>query len=156
MGSVRAATLAITLVLVAGVAVACGVPPGPSVQAEDVWARPALVSQEGGGMAGTGAVFMRLVNDGSEADRLVGGQTDAAKIVEIHQTVIEDDLARMQMLPNGVEVPARGEVLLEPGSYHMMLFDLQRDLRVGDTFRIELWFSESDNLAMEVEVREPE
>jgi copper(I)-binding protein len=155
MGSHRAAKLAITLLLVAGVAVACGPQSGPSVQAEDAWARPALVSQEGNGMVGTGAVFMRLVNGGREADRLVGGQTRAAKIVEIHRTVIEGDLARMQMLPEGVEVPARGEVLLEPGSYHMMLFDLQRDLQVGDRFSIELWFAESDNLTVEVEVREP-
>ena len=36
-----------------------------------------------------------------------------------------------------------------------MLFDLQHDLSVGDTFRIELWFAESDNLNVEVEVREP-
>lgn len=155
MGSHRAVRLAITLLLVAGAAVACGVPSGPSVKAQDAWARPALVSQEGSGMVSTGAVFMLLVNDGSEADRLVGGQTDAAKIVEIHQTVIEGDLARMQMLPDGVEVPARGEVLLAPGGYHMMLFDLQRDLKLGDRFSIELWFGESDNLTVEVEVREP-
>jgi copper(I)-binding protein len=147
--------LAISLLLVAGVAVACGAPSGPSVKAEDVWARPALASQEGSGRVGTGAVFMRLVNSGREADRLVGGSTDAAKIIEIHQTVIEGDLVRMQMLPGGVEVPARGEVLLEPGSYHIMLFDLQRDLEVDDRFRIELWFAESDNSTVEVEVREP-
>ena len=98
---------------------------------------------------------MRLVNGGSVADRLVGGQSDAAKIVEIHQTVIEGDMARMQMLPEGVELPARDEVLLEPGSYHMMLFDLQRNLSVGDTFRVQLWFAKSDSLTVEVEVREP-
>ena len=155
MGSHRAAILAISLLLVAAVVVACGVPSGPSIKAEDAWARPALASQEGSGMVGTGAVFMRLVNSGSEAERLVGGQTDAAKIVEIHQTVMEGDLVRMQMLPSGVEVPARGDVLLEPGSYHMMLFDLQRDLKVGDRFRVELWFAESYNLTVEVEVREP-
>jgi copper(I)-binding protein len=155
MGGHRAAKLAITLLLVAGVAVACGAPSAPSVKAEGAWARPALASQEGSDVSSTGAVFMRLVNGGSEADRLVGGQTDAAKIVEIHQTVIEGDLARMQMLPDGVEVPAKGEVLLEPGGYHIMLFDLPRDLRVGDRFRIELRFAESDNLTVEVEVREP-
>jgi copper(I)-binding protein len=106
-------------------------------------------------MGATAAVFMRLVNGGSEADRLVGGQTDAARIVEIHQTVVEGDLARMQMLPGGVEVPARSEVLLEPGGFHIMLFDLQRALRVGDRFRLALRFVESENLVVEVEVREP-
>jgi periplasmic copper chaperone A len=155
MGGYRAAILAIIFLLAAGVAVACAAPSGPSIQAKDTWARPALISPQGSGMASTGAVFMRLVNSGSQADRLIGGQTDVAKIVEIHQTVIEDDLARMQMLPEGLEVPARDEVLLEPGSYHMMLFDLQRNLNVGDTFRIELWFAESDNLTVVVEVREP-
>ena len=76
------------------------------------------------GMAGTGAVFMLLVNEGGEADRLVGGKTDVAKVVEIHETVMEGDVMKMQMLPDGLEVPARGEVLLKPGSYHVMLIDL--------------------------------
>jgi copper(I)-binding protein len=106
-------------------------------------------------MAGTGAVFMRLVNQGGEADRLIGGTTDVAQTVEIHETVIEDEVMKMQMLADGLEVPARGEVLLKPGSYHVMLIGMQRDLNVGDTFTLDLQFAKSGAITVSPEVREP-
>jgi len=107
------------------------------------------------GMAGTGAVFMLLKNTGSEADRLIGGQTEVADVVEIHETVMEGEVMRMQMLANGLQVPAKGEVLLKPGGYHVMLIGMQRDLVVGDTFTLELQFETRGSLIVEPEVREP-
>ncbi len=150
------------VLLAVAVLVACGAPSGFSIRAEDVWARPAISIEESGGSApgsmgvqGTGAVFMRLINDGAESDRLVGGQTDVAEAVEIHQTVMEGDVMKMQMLADGLEVPANDEVLLKPGGYHIMLVGLQRDLNVGDTFSLELQFEKSGTLTIEAEVREP-
>jgi copper(I)-binding protein len=160
------------LVLVAlsltGLLAACGGPSGPSIQAEDVWSRPAMMVKESGesseestgqgmgmGMAGTGAVFMRLKNEGEEADRLVGGTTDVAEVVEIHETVMEGEVMRMQMLPEGLEVPAKGEVLLKPGGYHIMLIGMKRDLAVGDRFALILQFEKSGSIAVEPEVLEP-
>jgi copper(I)-binding protein len=155
----------IILLLVVTMA-ACGAPSGPSIKAEQVWARPAMAMKDSaepsdGGMAmgepmpGTGAVFMLLRNEGKEADRLVGGQTGVAKVVEIHETVMEDDVTMMQMLASGLEVPAQDEVSLEPGSYHLMLIGMQRDLQVGDTFTLELHFEKSGTVTVEPQVREP-
>nr|RPI48538.1 MAG: copper chaperone PCu(A)C [Chloroflexota bacterium] len=111
----------------------------------------------GQGMAapGTGAVFMRLVNDGPEADRLLGGQTEVASVVEIHETVLQGEVMRMRMLPAGLEIPARGEVLLEPGSYHVMLIGIQDDLEPGRRFNIDLQFEKAGTMTVEVEVRQP-
>ena len=148
------------MILLLAALVACGAPSGPSIQAEEVWARPAMAAAEGGmtgegmGMAGTGGVFMLLKNEGKEADRLIGGQTDVAKVVEIHETVMEGDVMKMQMLADGLEIPAGGEVLLKPGSYHVMLIGLERDLKVGDTFTLELQFEKSGAMVLEVTVRE--
>ncbi len=147
-------------------ATACGAPAGPSIEVKEVWARPAMAmveatgSSEGGAgmgqpMPGTGAVFMVIKNTGSEADRLVGGQTEVADVVEIHETVMEGEVMRMQMLADGLEVPAQGEVLLKPGGYHVMLIGMQRDLAVGDTFTLDLQFEKSGSLRVEPEVREP-
>ncbi len=156
-----------SLVVVVLVVVACGAQPGPSIRAEDVWARPAMTmtgmqggesspgGMETGGMAGTGAVFMRLCNAGQTADRLIGGQTDVAEVVEVHETVMENDVMKMRMLQDGLEVPARGEVLLKPGSYHVMLIGMKRNLEVGDRFELELEFEVSGRLTVEPEVREP-
>ena len=154
------------IVLLLAVLGACGGPAGPSIQPEDVWSRPSMMVKElegtseggtehGKGMAGTGAVFMVLKNKGGEADRLVGGQTDVAKVVEIHETVMEGEVMKMQMLQNGLEIPAKGEVLLKPGGYHVMLIGMTRDLKVGDTFSLDLEFEKSGTIKVEPEVREP-
>lgn len=156
---------AISLILLGGLA-ACGAPPGPSIEAQEVWARPAMTMKESSGssgegmgmgqpMPGTGAVFMRLRNAGSEPDRLTGGQTDVAEVVEIHETVMEGDVMKMRMLPDGLVVPAKGEVLLKPGSYHVMLIGIKRDLVVGDTFALDLEFEKSGAVSVQPEVREP-
>lgn len=158
--------LGLSVLLLMGTLAACGVPSGPNIRAEDVWARPAMMMQEGGetsggdmpmgqGMDGTGAVFMLLRNKGGEADRLVGGRTDVAAVVEIHETVMRGEVMRMRMLPDGLEIPAEGEVLLEPGSYHVMLIGMMHDLKVGDTFALELQFEKSGTIEVEPEVREP-
>ncbi len=161
----RAFSLGVVVLLLAVVLTACGSPAGPQIKTEEVWSRPAMAmkmsesdsgqSSEGGmGMAGTGAVFMLLVNDGGEADRLIGGKTDVAKVVEIHETVMEGEVMKMKMLPDGLEVPAGGEVLLKPGSYHIMLIGMQQDLKPGDTFKLELEFEKSGSIQVEPEVLE--
>jgi copper(I)-binding protein len=158
-------SLGLIACLVMAALAACGAPAGPGIKAEDVWARPAMAIQESGassgeetmakGMAGTGAVFMLLKNEGGEADRLIGGLTDVAKVVEIHETVMAGEVMKMQMLAQGLEVPPKGEVLLKPGSYHVMLIGMERDLKVGEMFTIELLFEKSGTIALEAEVREP-
>jgi len=162
----RAFSLAVSVLLLVVVLAACGGPSGPEIKVKDVWSRPAMAmmmgesdssqSSEGSmGMAGTGAVFMLLVNNGREADRLVGGKTDVAKMVEIHETVMEGEVMKMKMLPDGLEVPAKGEVLLKPGSYHVMLIGMQQDLKPGDSFVLELEFAKSGTVQVEPNVREP-
>jgi copper(I)-binding protein len=162
MRIVRACRLGLISLVLATMLAACGAPSGPQIEVEEVWARPAMAmmesgeSSEGGmGMPGTGAVFMLLKNEGGEADRLVGGQTDVAKVVEIHETVMDGDVMKMQMLADGLEVPARGEVLLKPSSYHVMLIGMERDLKVGDKFALDLQFEKSGTITVEPEVREP-
>jgi copper(I)-binding protein len=155
--------LAALVLLLTVTLVACGGPSGPDVKAEDVWARPAVAMTEGGSqgeggmgkpMPGTGAVFMLLKNEGGEADRLVGGSTDVAEVVEIHETVMEGEVMKMRMLADGLEVPARGEVLLKPGSYHVMLIGMNQDLKAGDAFTLALEFETSGTMTLEVSVRE--
>jgi copper(I)-binding protein len=158
--------MTLVVLILSGGLVACGTPPGPSIEAEEVWARPAMTMKESSGssgegmkmgkpMPGTGAVFMLLKNAGGEPDRLTGGQTDVAEVVEIHETVMEGEVMKMQMLPDGLKVPAKGEVLLKPGSYHVMLIGIKRDLKVGDTFTLDLQFEKSGSIRVEPEVREP-
>lgn len=162
----RIGGLILVVSLLAATLAACGGSSGSSIEVEDAWARPALSmrdrDRESGrgagqsmGQSGTGAVFMRLRNKGDEADRLVGGETDVAQVVEIHETVMDGEMMKMQMLAEGLEVPAKGEVTLKPGGYHIMLIDMQRDLEVDDTFALKLQFEKSGTITVKPRVRLP-
>ena len=56
---------------------------------------------------------------------------------------------------DSIEVPAGETVALEPGGYHVMLIDLQRDLEPGDTVEATLTFESGAEETVTAEVREP-
>jgi copper(I)-binding protein len=120
---------------------------GPQISVEDAWARPVPAA------GGNGAVFMRLVNSGGEADQLAGGESLFAGSVEVHQTKMEEGVMKMEHIP-GLEVPPKSEVILEPGGYHVMLIDVSQPLAVGDSLPITLHFEKSGEMELDVQVRE--
>jgi copper(I)-binding protein len=143
--SIIAITLTVALVLSA-----CGASStGPKISVEDAWARPVPAA------GGNGTVFFRLVNTGDEPDQLLGGESPVAGSIEVHKTTMEEGVMRMEHIP-GLELPAKGEILLEPGGYHMMLIGVNTSLALGDTLPITLRFEESGEIQMEVQVREIE
>ncbi|GAB4574095.1 MAG: hypothetical protein Kow0077_18920 [Anaerolineae bacterium] len=109
-------------------------------------------------MAGSPAVsaaYLTLTNSGGAADRLVGAETDAATVVEIHTVEMDNGVMRMRPVADGIEVPAGGSISLEPGGYHLMLIDLTRDLVAGETIALTLHFASGKTLQVEAEVRNP-
>jgi periplasmic copper chaperone A len=77
-----------------------------------------------GAMARSGAGYMRITNTGAEDDRLVAARSDAAQRVELHTHVVQDGVARMVELGEGIPVPAGETVLLERGGLHVMFMGL--------------------------------
>lgn len=120
---------------------------GPQISIEDAWARPVPAA------GSNGALFFRLVNAGNEADQLVGGRSPLAGTIEVHKTTMEEGVMKMEYIP-GLEVPAKSEVLLKPGDYHVMLIDVSTTLASGDTFPITLIFEKSGEMTLDVEVRD--
>ena len=161
--------LPLALLLVAALAgCSAGAQGGQAVRVENVWSRPALAFANdasadeshgdsmgaAGGAGGTGAVFLTLVNDTLEPERLLQAHADVAETIEIHETTIVDEVMRMRPVPH-VEIAAGGEVMLKPGSFHIMLIGLLQDLKVGDWFDVTLTFENSGTMTVEAKVREP-
>lgn len=165
----RWAVLPLALPLVAALAgYSAGSQGGQAVSAENVWSRPALAftndappdeshgdsMSEAGGAGGTGSVFLTLVNDTLEPERLLQAHADVAETIEIHETTIVDEVMHMRPVPH-VEISAGAEVMLKPGSFHIMLIGLLQDLKVGDRFDVTLTFEKSGPMTVEAKVREP-
>ena len=96
---------------------------------------------------------MKLSNGGREADSLLSAESDVATTVELHKTTVKDGVMKMAPV-KGIEIPAKGEVILKPGDYHIMLLGLNRDLNVGDEFSVQLNFEKSRPVVLDVTVRE--
>ena len=103
-------------------------------------------------MANVAAGYVIVTNTGETPDRLLGGSSPRASRVEIHSMTMENDVARMREMPEGVEVPAGGELALEPGGYHLMLVGLDAPLSEGDRVPLTLRF-ESGTIDVELDVR---
>lgn len=103
---------------------------------------------------GTGAAYATIRNGGAESDRLLGGTTDVAEAAEVHEAAAgAGDVMTMRPLTDGLEIPAGGEVTLEPGAYHLMLVGLREDLTPGKRFDLTLRFERAGEVTVPVEVR---
>ncbi|MHB2267313.1 copper chaperone PCu(A)C [Aliihoeflea sp. PC F10.4] len=99
------------------------------------------------------AGYMVLKNNGSEADRLVTITSEISGRAEIHEmSVNAEGVMTMRPLTEGVEVPAGGEVALEPGGYHIMFLDLEKGPVEGEKFSGTLTFEKAGEVEVEYAV----
>jgi copper(I)-binding protein len=119
--------------------------PAATIRVEKAWARPGLAAY-------MSAAYMVITNEGRTADRLVAAETGVAWTVEIHQTIVEGGMARMQKV-SGIEIPPGATIELKPGGYHIMLIGLRRNLEEGEKFPIVLVFKEAGRIRVTAEVR---
>ena len=173
----------LTSLIVLLVLAACAAPgaAGPDIHIENAWARPAMASSMGEtnptpdmqamtgatasqaspmpdmpGMTGdetTSAAYLVIVNDGNEADTLIGATSDAANQAEVHETQINNDVAQMIPVPR-LDIPAHGQVEFSPGGYHVMLVGLTQDLIEGQTIKLTLQFEKSGAITIDVPVQQ--
>lgn len=97
------------------------------------------------------AVYFTLKNTGKDNQTLIGAQTEVAKRAELHTHLHKDGKMQMRQVFE-VELPGGSELSFEPGGYHIMLFDLNRELRVGDKVPLTLKFSSGIEYAITAEV----
>lgn len=115
------------------------------VEVAEPWVRATVAQQKAAG------VFMRLT---APADaRLVEARSPAAKVVEIHEMVMDQDVMKMRALPDGLALPAGQGVELKPGGYHIMLIELERQIVAGDQVPLTLVIEDQDGKRSEVAVQ---
>ena len=141
--------VAASLALLAGCSGSTASPSG-GITVTDAWARSSSA------MAGAGAAYATITNAGSAADALIGASSPAATTVEVHETVVmgsPDASGGGMMGMQPVEIPAGGSLQLKPGSYHVMLIGLVKDLKPGDTIDLTLKFEKAGEITVTAQVR---
>ena len=112
----------------------------------DVRARPAPLD------GGNGAAYMAVLNGLDVPVRLASVTGNAAAAVELHESINDNGVMKMEPHPEGFEIPAGGTLELKPGGKHVMLLGLVKPLAVGDTIELTLNFDGSDPITVSVPV----
>jgi copper(I)-binding protein len=99
------------------------------VSVSDPWIRATVPQQKAAG------AFMQLRS--VKPARLVEVKTPVAGRVELHQMAMEGQTMRMRAVES-IELPAGQTVNLASGGYHVMLFDLKRQLKDGEQVPLTL------------------
>jgi copper(I)-binding protein len=109
------------------------------ITVSNAWIRPPAPGQ-----TVTGA-FMTLTNSSETASALTSASSSIAAVVEIHETSMSDGMMRMRKVSH-VDIPANGFAELKPGSFHIMLIDLEKELEPGSTEVLTLTFSDDSQI----------
>lgn len=99
------------------------------LQVATPWVR-ATVPQQGA----TGA-FMQLTAE--RKLRLLEVRSSVAGTVELHRMAMEGGVMKMRQIAY-LDLPAGQTVALQPGGYHVMLFDLKRQVKEGERVPLTL------------------
>ncbi len=113
------------------------------VTVTDPWVRGTVPSQ-----MSTGA-FMTIT--AATPARLLGATSPVAGVVELHEMSVDNNVMRMRAV-DVLDLPAGRRVELRPGGYHVMLIDLDRQLKPGETVPVTLLI-EQDGKRRSVEVK---
>ncbi|HEY2132135.1 MAG TPA: copper chaperone PCu(A)C, partial [Acetobacteraceae bacterium] len=119
--------------------------PSPSsVAVQNAWARATTRNAQSGG------IFLTLTDKGAP-DRLVGVTTPVAAMAQLHQSVNDNGVMKMDAVP-ALDLPPGKPVELKPGGYHIMLMGLKQQLKPGDTFPVTLNFAKAPQVTATVTV----
>lgn len=104
----------------------------------NAWSRPSPAN------IANGAMYFIIVNFGEEDDTLIGGTTEFANALEVHEMfMLDDGTMRMQPVAGGLVIPAGGYAELRPGGYHVMLIGVTQDLVEGEPVTATLEFEKA-------------
>ena len=111
-----------------------------SLEIEQPWTRATAPT------APTAGGYLKIVNKGTTADRLVSAKSAASAKVEIHEMKMEGSVMRMRELEKGLEIPAGGTVMLQPGGYHVMFMQLKEPFKEGAKIPVTLVFEKAGSV----------
>ncbi|HSX84872.1 MAG TPA: copper chaperone PCu(A)C [Cellvibrio sp.] len=98
------------------------------------------------------AAYFTLRNLADKPVSLVSVEVDVAQRAELHSHTTKDGMMQMRR-EEKILIPAQSSVAFASGSYHVMLFDLQRSIRTGEELQLLLTFADGKQLVATAKVK---
>lgn len=100
----------------------------------------------------TSAIFAQIDNHDNEDRYIVAAVTPAAGKTELHDVVHEGEVMKMRQVKS-LKIPANGTLQLQPGSFHIMLFDMPEPLLEGNNIEVQIKLKNGEQYRFSVPVK---
>jgi len=98
------------------------------------------------------AGYMEINNTSNKQIDITGVNSPSFESVEMHLSKEVDGFAKM--LPQKMlSIPAKGKLILKPGSYHLMLIKPSKWFKHGEKIKLNFTLSNKENLTLEVKIQ---
>jgi periplasmic copper chaperone A len=118
----------------------------PEINIADNWVRANAEGQD------VGAAYMTITSASDTS--LIKVESSVTDSVEIHSMSMDNGVMKMRMLEE-LDLKANTPNKLAPGGFHLMLFDLKKPLKAGETISFTLHFKNQDGKQSLVTVKSP-
>ena len=123
-------TLYLVLMTAAAILISCS-KQAPEINITDNWVRATAEGQD------VGAAYMTITSASDKS--LVKVESSVTDSVEIHSMSMENGVMKMRILDQ-LALKANTPNKLTPGGFHLMLFDLRKPLKAGESVSFILHF----------------
>ncbi len=103
--------------------------------------------------AKVGGGYLKITNNGAEADRLIGATAPFSGRVEIHEMKMENDVMRMKPVEGGLVIEPGATETLAPGGNHVMFMALSEALAKDEERAVVLQFEKSGEVEVVFKVK---
>lgn len=115
------------------------------LKVENAWIRPADKGMNS-------AMYFKIENKGDKADTLFKVSSEAAELVQIHETFKKNGLMGMKEVKY-IPIPAGSSVIFKPGGYHVMFIKLVKNLKTKHKAKATLYFKSGKKITIYPAVR---
>ncbi|GLX78041.1 hypothetical protein tinsulaeT_13810 [Thalassotalea insulae] len=98
------------------------------------------------------SAYMEIANHGEQDAILVAATSGVSDRVEIHQHTMENGLMKMRQ-QKSLTIAAHDVVKLQPGGYHLMIFNLTDPLKADEKIALTLHFDNNEKLDVNLPVK---
>ena len=101
------------------------------------------------------AMYMQLKNTSANDHHLVQVDGDISNRIELHTHKNDNGVMRMSQVES-IPVPPNSTAVAKPGSYHVMIMGLEKDMKIGDNYNFKFIFKDGSSKPVTAEVKKIE
>jgi copper(I)-binding protein len=98
------------------------------------------------------ALFATITNNSKQNRTLVSASSTVAEKVELHDVIHDGDVMKMRQVKK-INILAEQTVTLKPGSLHIMLLDIKKQLKEGQEIEVIFTYANGEKQQLSVPVK---